>query len=418
MNRGSENTCLNDPRSTIHDPRSFAGPIIVAAMFHVAVLAAYVAAFHGDLSSLVCVARERLGQTPYEHIHTGFERNGYDGQFYYALARAPWSRHGLDIDAPAIRQARILYPAVSWLLSAGDAHRLLWVMPLVNVLAIAALAALGALVARGHGLSPWWGALLPFAVNAAMPALRNLTDVLSTLTVAALLVAWLRRWPWWMLALCAAGALFSREQNVVVVLLVLAFAVGQAFQPDFAVGQAFQPDSRNKKVRLESLTYERAKPLLISGLVAALLIWSIWLCVLRVLYGSWSLLPAGGNMGPPLAGMFYRWTHLAAESRGFAIFHLVCMLTLTLQLGLALWLLRTPGDRLIQLVALAGAGLAIVGGMALYDDNWSYTRVFAWLPLGVWLGCVQARWRWPLVALSAPCVLPLAVLVRVWLAPV
>jgi hypothetical protein len=88
---------------------------------------------------------------------------------------------------------------------------------------------------------------------------------------------------------------------------------------------------------------------------------------------------------------------------------------LTLQLGLAVWLWWTPGDRLIRLVALAGAGLALVGGLALYGDNWSYTRVFAWLPLGVWLTCVQLRWRWPLVALSTPALLPLAVLAHVWI---
>jgi hypothetical protein len=149
-------------------------------------------------------------------------------------------------------------------------------------------------------------------------------------------------------------------------------------------------------------------------LLAALVLWSGWLCTLRLLYGEWSLLPAGGNLGPPLAGMVYRWTHLTAESRGFALFHLVCLLTLSLQLVLVLCLFRTSGDRLVHLVALAGAALAVLGGMALYGDNWSYTRVFAWLPLGVWLGCVQARWRWPLIALSAPCLLPLAVLFRVW----
>ncbi len=153
-------------------------------------------------------------------------------------------------------------------------------------------------------------------------------------------------------------------------------------------------------------------------MLAALLLWLGWLGVLRAFYGEWSLLPTGGNLAVPLSGFFYRWTHLSADSRGFTIFHVVCMLTLTLQLGLALALLRTSGDRLIQLVALAGAGLALLGGVALYGDNWSYTRVFAWLPLGVWLGCVQARWRWPLVVLSAPCLLPLAVLLRVWFAPI
>jgi hypothetical protein len=158
----------------------------------------------------------------------------------------------------------------------------------------------------------------------------------------------------------------------------------------------------------------RSERRIIAGLLAALLLWSGWLFALRLLYGEWSLLPTGGNLGPPLAGIFYRWTHLTDPSRGFALFHLVCLLTLALQFGLAIWLFRAPCDRLVHLVALAGAGLAVLGGLALYGDNWSYPRVFAWLPLGVWLGCVQARWRWPLVALSAPCLLPLAVLFRVW----
>ncbi|HTU92057.1 MAG TPA: hypothetical protein VMF69_18380 [Gemmataceae bacterium] len=364
------------------------GPALAAAVFHAVMLAAYVAAFHGDLSALVCVARERLGQTPYELIGIGFDRNGYDGQFYYAIARAPWQRLNCGIDAPAIRQARILYPALSWLLSGGDGRRLLWAMPLVNLLAIAALAALGAAAAHAYGLSPWWGALLPFAVNAGMPALRNLTDVLSTLSVAALLMAWLRRWPWWAVSLCAAAALFSRGQNLVVVLLVLLLACRSA-----------ELDRRR-----------------LGGLLAALLSWSAWLGVLRLFYGEWSLLPAGGNLGPPLAGMIYRWTHLASESRSFALFHVLCMATLTLQLGLAIGLMWTPADRLIRLTALAGALLALLGGLSLYNDNWSYPRVFAWLPLGVWLACVQLRWRWPLVALSTPALLPLAVLVHVWAA--
>lgn len=365
--------------------RRFAAPIAVAVAFHAAVLIAYVAAFHGDVSALVCVARERLGRTPFEQIRTGFDRNGYDGQFYYAIARAPWRRHALDIDAPAVRQARILYPALSWLISGGDARRLLWVMPLLNLLAIAGLAAVGAFAAEGYGLHPGWGALLPLAVNAGMPALRNLTDVLSTLTVSALLVAWLRRWPWWCLALCAAGALFSREQNVVVVLLVLLFAWREVAESRIAF-----------------------------GLLLSLLLWSVWLVVLRFLYGQWPLLPANGNLSYPLSGILYRCTHLSGDSRGYTIFHIVCMSALMGQLGLALWLWRTNSDRLIHLVALAGAALALVGGPTLYGDTWSYPRVFAWLPLGVWLGCVQARRRWPLVVLSIPCLLPAAVLVRVW----
>jgi hypothetical protein len=377
-----------------------AGPVLAAALIHALLVAAYVAAFGGDLSALVCAAKERLGHVPYERIHTGFDRNGYDGQFYYALARSPWRPHGEDIDCPTVRQARILYPAVSWLLSGGDAQRLLWVMPLVNLVAIAALAGLGARVAQRYGLSVWWGLLLPFAVNASMPALRNLTDVLSTLTLGVLLVSWLLRWPWWALALSAAGTLLSREQNVAVVLLVLAFAAWPLL--------TWMAHRRQERLPAESVRNT-------AGLLAALVLWSGWLCVLRLFYGQWSFLPAQGNMDLPLSGMLYRWTHLTAVGpRSLIALHLLCMSVLTVQMGLAMGLLGTSANRLVTLVALAGAALAIVGGVALYGDSWSYPRVFAWLPLGVWFGAVQVRWRWALVTLSAPAVLPLAVVLRAW----
>ena len=59
--------------------------------------------------------------------------------------------------------------------------------------------------------------LVPLLLNAGTPVLRNLTDPLALLAVLGLLVAWLLRWDLWALVLFAAGAVFSREQNVAVV---------------------------------------------------------------------------------------------------------------------------------------------------------------------------------------------------------
>jgi hypothetical protein len=370
------------------------GAATLAIVLHAALLAGYVAGQGNDPGALVCVARERLGRAPYEAIRTGFDRNGYDGQFYYALARSPWRRHDTGIDAPANRHARLLYPALCWLFSGGDAVRLLWVMPLVNLLAVGILAGLGGALARRHGLSPWWGLLLPLAVNVGLPALRNLTDVLSSAAVCALLAAWLLRWPIWALALTAAAALFSREQNVLVVLLTL------------------------------SVSLRRRGAIV--GLLAALIAWAGWLVLLRLGYGEWPMLPTQGNMGRPLAGLLDRLAHPAPSGSWLTTAaHLCCLAALLLQFALAGWLLAAwlsergrlarMGARLPLLVALAGAGLAIMGGVSLYGDGWSYTRVFAWLPLGVWVACVQARRRWALVALSLPVVLSLAVTVRPWL---
>src|SRR5207244_6853021 len=103
----------------------------------------------------------------------------YDGLYYYSLARFPWKRHGDDLDCPAARHVRILYPALCWLLSAGDPRALFWAMPAINLLAVGGLAAFGGAAARRGGLSAWWGVLLPFAVNAGLPLLRDLTDLVS-----------------------------------------------------------------------------------------------------------------------------------------------------------------------------------------------------------------------------------------------
>src|SRR5262249_26998215 len=97
------------------------------------------------------------------------------------------------------------------------------------------------------------------------------------------------------------------------------------------------------------------------------------------------------------------------------VLHVLRMLHLTAQLGLAALLLRQQSDRSIVLVALAGAALAVIGGVSLYMDGWSYTRVFVWLPLAVWFGFLHVWRRWPIVVLSFAALWPLAVVVRVWL---
>jgi hypothetical protein len=360
--------------------------MLAAAAMHAALLAGYVAAQRGDPAVLVCVGRERAGRAPYEAVRVGFERFGYDGQFYYALARAPWRRHDMGIDFAPGRHLRILYPALSWLASGGDARLLLWVMPAVNVLAIAGLAGVGALLARRRGLSPWWGVLLPLAVNAGMPALRDLTDVLSTLAVAGLLAAWLLDGPAVLVVLGAAAAVFGREQNAALVLVVLACAAW------------------------------RRQGKLCAGLAGALGLWAAWAATLRLVYGTWPFLPTEGNFGPPLAGFLTSWPRLGGHSiTGNELAHAAGLAGIALEVGLALYLAARPGNAVLRLVLLAAVALAVLGGPAIYEDKWSFTRVLAWLPLGLWLACVQARRRWTLAALTLPALLPLGVLAKAWL---
>jgi hypothetical protein len=362
-------------------------PAAATALLHAALLVCYVGGFGGDVSALVCVDRNVIGEPPYEAVTVGFDTCGYDGQFYYAIARAPWQKHDLHNDDGAIRQARILYPAICWFLSCGgDPNALLWVMPLVNLLAIAGLAWIGAAWAVHQGWNAWWGCLLPIAVNAGLAALRDLTDPVAILSVCGLLFAWLMHKRWWILTVWAAAALFAREQSVVIVLII------------FSLG----------------LWHGRFRTVV--ALAAVMLFWFAWIFTLRRMYGEWPFLPSEGNTGLPFAGMVYRWTHLGfSTSKQAAVLHVLRMLHLTAEIGLVVLLIRQGGDRAVLLIALAGAALAVIGGISLYIDGWSYTRVFAWMPLAIWFGYLQARRRWPLVYLSLALFWPLVVVIRVWL---
>ena len=64
-------------------------------------------------------------------------------------------------------------------------------LPLLNLLAVTGLAWLGVVLATHYGRSPWWGFVLPIAVNVGISLLRDLTDPLAALAVCGLLTAWL-----------------------------------------------------------------------------------------------------------------------------------------------------------------------------------------------------------------------------------
>jgi hypothetical protein len=107
--------------------------------------------------------------TRYSHAALMFPKvahvkgTGYDGQFYYRFAFDPFDWHrtayGITVDHP-YRYTRIGYSVAVWLLSAGGHGRLLPVLlVLVNLVAVAAMAWLGGLLARESGRHALWGLL-------------------------------------------------------------------------------------------------------------------------------------------------------------------------------------------------------------------------------------------------------------------
>jgi hypothetical protein len=354
-----------------------AGPAAIAAAATAALMTLYVFKNGGDPSALVCCGTNRAGAYPYEEIASPVGPNGHDGQFYYAIARDPWRRHnGERIDNPAARHQRLLYPAVCWLVTGGDPDRLLWAMPVINVLSVTALTAVGAWLAVRYGRSPWWGLLLPVALNVGLPALHDMNDPPATLAIVGLLAAWLTGGPAWLIGICAATALFGREQNLAIVAIL----------------------------GLQGLWQRRMADTL--ALAFGVLLWTGWVGILWHGYGEWPFF-VRSNFSSPLEGMRFRWAHPGGNdgfSRRLAIIQVTSMLHLTFQVGLSGYLALRREWSVVTACMLAGAALALLISDGVYRDFWSYTRVFTWLPFGIWQLGVSGRSRWEMLSLS-PAVL-------------
>jgi len=85
-----------------------------------------------------------------------------------------------------------------------------------------------------------------------------------------------------------------------------------------------------------------------------------------------------------------------------------------LQIGLSGAMAFFRAERTVLLVALAGAALAILAGVPIYLNGQSYTRVFLWMPLGIWLWSLQTGRRWPVWLLTPAVLWPCFALIQVW----
>ena len=112
---------------------------------------------------------------------------GYDGQFYYYVARDPrqgW-RH---VDVPAYRYQRILYPLAARVLSLGNARVLPWAMLVINVGSLASSVAIVEAMLADFGASRWYAITVGLFGGQLFSAVVGLADPLALcLTLAAML---------------------------------------------------------------------------------------------------------------------------------------------------------------------------------------------------------------------------------------
>jgi hypothetical protein len=144
-------------------------PIVAGVIAFVAwlgfVLARWQIWADGNLSKFILLGSGRTGFTNLAQLPRGVviadpNAAGYDGQFYYRLALNPfdWARtaYGITMDQ-SYRYTRIGYPVLAWLVSFGQHQLVPYVLVLINLVGVAAIAVLGGMFARESGRHALWG---------------------------------------------------------------------------------------------------------------------------------------------------------------------------------------------------------------------------------------------------------------------
>jgi hypothetical protein len=174
---------------------------------------------HGHISRFILVGRHFATVSQLPHGMPVAKTYGYDGQFFYRLALNPLNfghtAYGITMDRP-YRFMRIGYPALTWLVSAGQ-HSLVPVMLVaVNIAAIGALGWLGARFALDGGRHALAGLLLPGYFGLLTSLSRDTAEPLAAACLLAGLLAVRARRPVLAGFFLAYGAL-TRETVMVAV---------------------------------------------------------------------------------------------------------------------------------------------------------------------------------------------------------
>ena len=208
--------------------RAVAAPVAYAALLAgVFMIYRVVSVEDGDVGGNVLVGRLNApGRVPGDlSVLPG---PGYDGQFYYRLAVDPFRLSGLTngirIDSP-VRLQQIGYPFLSWLVSGGQPGLVPWALVLVNVVAFAALAGVGAALARSYGRAAKWGLLFCLFAGFVVTLSRDLTELVAAALVVAALLALRKERPATAGGLLAAAVL-TRETALILPVAVLLASVG------------------------------------------------------------------------------------------------------------------------------------------------------------------------------------------------
>jgi hypothetical protein len=327
---------------------------ILAAVLAFALYAAFaallLARWHFDPSVLVVAGDEFTNQVAApKNLLVASHSSGYDGQFYFRLAIAPFSAQesvaGVHFDYPVYRAQRILYPMLSYLVSGGRASALPWSMIAVNLLAAGMVGGLAALVfERFQGASVLLAVVIALYPGFLLTMSRDLTELVEISLVLGGI----------------ALILMRRDRLAVVIFAVAVLAKEMALIVPIAI---LLHRAITKRLK--------ASDALFLVPVAVFVGWKVYL------FHLWHLplsLGTDGHFSLPFAGMWQCIRSVAAAPHGqtLLIIELLAIIAFTIATAIALRTSSTPA--FLKIACVLYALLFFSLGAEFWTEDWAFLR--------------------------------------------
>ena len=322
----------------------------------------------------------------------------FDGQFFYRLGVAPWTRDGqvagVTNDLPALRNARWGYGALAYVASGTDADLVSWALLALNVAAMTAIGAIGGGMAKWSGRHAAWGLMLVLWPGFAYSLSLDTSELVASALALGGLLALRQRRRWWAVGLLSA-ALLTRDTTAVIPFgIAVAGAwtlLAERYRADRSPPESRRPAPRT--VRGEN----RGTGImwLVAGTIP-LLVFGTWQLIQRARFGALPLTSSGdNNLAAPVSGLVDQLRSLGSPSGSEELFRLISIIALVALLAVAAWAWRRSIAPLSERVAWIGAvGVVLLLNAYLWSGATAFMRASTEAGLLSILLVLAARQRW------------------------
>ena len=250
----------------------FVLPALLVCLAYAALLHAALAPSGFNPLAIARLSREFAAERYWDHAPVFDPGTGYDGQFFYYLARDPLVRGGVaHLDAPAYRYQRLLYPLAARALVLGDPAKIAWSLVATNLIALAVGCWSFSRILLRLGAHPAW--LIPYALNPGywLGIQLDLSEPLALSLATAAVLARLHGRHVLAVGLLTAG-LFARETLLTVALVCAGYELWHR------------------------------RPIRAALYAVPIVPFAAWQCVVLALTGAWAFRTGAAHLGVPLAG--------------------------------------------------------------------------------------------------------------------